>query len=86
MAAAVALGVSGISVRTVHPNRESTELGKASSAFAKHKEELFAHVGVAESPASWAQENYELNGGDKITCAGTAQVYNEFMDFVAGAA
>src|SRR5262249_40585525 len=66
--AAVALGLSGISVRSVHPNRESTELGKASSAFAKHKEELFAHVGSAgESPTSWADENYQLNGGDQIT-------------------
>ena len=27
----------------------------------------------------------EMEGGDdKITCAGTAQAYNEFMDFVAG--
>ena len=28
---------------------------------------------------------HEMEGGDdKITCAGTAQAYNEFMDFVAG--
>src|SRR5882724_10502899 len=65
---AVALGVSGISVRSVHPSRQSVEPGKVSGAFAKHREELFAHVGSAgESPASWAQENYELNGGDQIT-------------------
>jgi hypothetical protein len=68
VSAAIALGVSGISVRSVHPNRESTELGKASAAFAKHKEELFAHVGqTGESPTSWADENYQLNGGDLIT-------------------
>jgi hypothetical protein len=49
--------------------RESTERGKVSAAFAKHREELFAaRVGsVGEKPASWAQENYELNGGDQIT-------------------
>jgi hypothetical protein len=41
-----------------------------SAAFAKHTEELFAKVGAAgESPASWAEENYQLNGGDQITAA-----------------
>ena len=66
--AAIALGLSGISLRSAHPNRESTELGKVSSAFAKHREELFAHIGDAgESPTSWADENYQLNGGDQIT-------------------
>ena len=30
---------------------------------------------------------HEMEGGDdKITCAGTADAYNEFMDFVAGEA
>jgi hypothetical protein len=42
--------------------------GVVSAAFAKHTEELFAKVGtVAEGPTSWAEENYELNGGDQIT-------------------
>src|SRR2546429_3869982 len=46
-----------------------TEDGKMSTAFAKHREDLFAaKVGAAgESPASWADENYQLNGGDQIT-------------------
>jgi hypothetical protein len=46
-----------------------TEHGKMSAAFAKHREDLFAaKVGAAgESPASWADENYQLNGGDQIT-------------------
>src|SRR5262249_52813233 len=67
VSAAVALGLSGISLHSVHPNRESTELGKVSAAFAKHREELFAHVGEAgESPTSWVDENYQLNGGDQI--------------------
>jgi hypothetical protein len=46
-----------------------TEDGKMSAAFAKHREDLFAaKVGAAgESPTSWADENYQLNGGDQIT-------------------
>jgi len=48
-----------------------TEDGKMSAAFAKHREDLFAaKVGPAgESPTSWADENYQLNGGDQITAA-----------------
>jgi hypothetical protein len=48
-----------------------TEDGKMSAAFAKHREEAFAaRVGAAgESPTSWSEENYELNGGDQITPA-----------------
>src|SRR5258708_11159508 len=48
-----------------------TEDGKMSAAFAKHREDLFAaKVGAAgESPTSWADENYQLNGGDQITAA-----------------
>src|SRR5262249_54015226 len=69
VSAAVALGLSGISLRSVHPNRESTELGKVSAAFARHVEDAFAdNIGPAgESPTSWADENYQLNGGDQIT-------------------
>src|SRR5256714_12736329 len=46
-----------------------TEDGKMSAAFAKHREDLFAaKVGAAgESPTSWADENYQLNGGNQIT-------------------
>src|SRR5438270_13023933 len=46
-----------------------TEDGKISAAFSKHREDLFAaKVGAAgESPTSWAEQNYELNGGDQIT-------------------
>jgi len=49
--------------------RESTENGMVSAAFAKHYEDLFAaRVGEsAESPASYAEQMYELNGGDSIT-------------------
>src|SRR5947208_12808370 len=48
-----------------------TEDGKMSAAFAKHREDLFAaKVGAAgESPASWADENYQLNGADQITAS-----------------
>src|SRR5207247_4033412 len=53
------------------PELQWTEDGKMSAAFAKHREDLFAaKVGAAgESPASWADENYQLNGGDQITAA-----------------
>src|SRR6266480_4484605 len=48
-----------------------TEDGKMSAAFAKHREDLFAaKVGAAgESPTSWADENYQLNGADQITAS-----------------
>jgi hypothetical protein len=51
-----------------------TEDGKMSAAFAKHREDLFAaKVGAAgESPASWADENYQLNGGDQIAASDIA--------------
>jgi hypothetical protein len=51
-----------------------TEDGKMSAAFAKHREDLFAaKVGAAgESPTSWADENYQLNGGDKIAASDIA--------------
>lgn len=46
-----------------------TERGRVSAAFDRHSEELFAaKAGQAgESPVSWADENYQLNGGDQIT-------------------
>ena len=48
-----------------------TEHGLVSSAFARHVEDAFAdNIGPAgESPTSWADENYQLNGGDQITAA-----------------
>jgi len=51
-----------------------TEDGKMSAAFAKHREDLFAaKVGAAgESPTSWADENYQLNGGDQIAASDIA--------------
>jgi hypothetical protein len=46
-----------------------TELGLVSPAFARHVEDAFAdNIGASgESPTSWADENYQLNGGDQIT-------------------
>src|SRR5437588_7269262 len=42
---------------------------RGSAAFLKHTEELVAaKVGdLDESPTSWADQNYQLNGGDSIT-------------------
>ena len=64
--AAVALGLCGISLRSVHPNRESTERGKVSAALPRQMQDQFA-AQLDESPTSWADENYQLNGGDQIT-------------------
>src|SRR6266566_5914866 len=64
--AAVGLGLSSLSVQSP---RQFGEHHRGSAAFLKHTEDLFAaRVGPAgESPASWADENYQLNGGDQIT-------------------
>src|SRR5436190_4108554 len=64
--AAVGLGLSSLSVQSP---RQFGEHHRGSSAFLKHTEDLFAaKVGaVGEKPASWAEQNYQLNGGDKIT-------------------
>src|SRR5437762_8030232 len=64
--AAVALGLSSFSTQ---PTVQFTENHRGSAAFLKHTEDLFAaKVGaVGEKPASWAEQNYQLNGGDKIT-------------------
>src|SRR5438045_3101747 len=73
ISAAAALALVAVKPSTLSlaasQRRESTEIGKVSAAFAKHREDLFAaKVGAAgESPTSWAEENYELNGGDQIT-------------------
>ena len=64
--AAVALGLSSFSTQ---PTAQFTENHRGSAAFLKHTEDLFAaKVGPAgEKPASWADQNYQLNGGDQIT-------------------
>ncbi len=73
VASASALLLSGVSLafmatKTSTPTVASGR-GDVSAAFAKHREDLFAaKVGdVAEGPVSWAEENYQLNGGDAIT-------------------
>src|SRR5882724_13358452 len=68
--ALVAIKPSGSSL----PNSQGalwTEHGLVSPAFARHVEDAFAdNIGPAgESPTSWADENYQLNGGDQITAA-----------------
>jgi hypothetical protein len=46
----------------------SGEDGAGSEAFARHTEDVFAVKGEpGEGPASLAEQNYELNGGDAIT-------------------
>src|SRR5438552_8783033 len=69
--AAVGLGLSSLSVQSP---RQFGEHHRGSSAFLKHTEDLFAaKVGPGgESPASWADENYQLNGGDQITAGNIA--------------
>src|SRR6266480_7833891 len=69
--AAVGLGLSSLSVQSP---RQFGEHQRGSAAFLKHTEDLFAaRVGPAgESPASWADENYQLNGGDQITAGNIA--------------
>src|SRR6266513_4713491 len=69
--AAVALGLSSLSAQSP---RQFGEHHRGSAAFLKHTEDLFAaRVGPAgESPASWADENYQLNGGDQITAGNIA--------------
>src|SRR5437899_8035921 len=64
--AAVALGLSSLSVQSP---RQFGEHHRGSAAFLKHTEELIAKkIGdAAESPTSYAEQMYELNGGDSIT-------------------
>ena len=56
---------------TTSQHHQWTEHGLVSAAFARHVEDAFAdNIGPAgESPTSWADENYQLNGGDRITAA-----------------
>ena len=66
LVAAAALGLSSFSTQ---PTAQFTDNHRGSAAFLKHTEDLFAaKIGDAgESPTSWAEQNYELNGGDQIT-------------------
>ena len=66
---------------TTSQHLQWTEHGLASKTFARHVEDTFAaNIGPAgESPTSWAEENYELNGGDQITVgdiAGAKAAFN----------
>ena len=63
---ALATAVVLQSNRSVHARAQVTELGPGSQAFAQHVDE-FANDASTEGPASWADQNYELNGGEAIT-------------------
>src|SRR5437763_14562006 len=75
--AAVALGLSSFSTK---PTVQFSENHRGSAAFLKHTEDLFAaKVGAAgEKPASWADQNYQLNGGDQITASDIAGARTAF--------
>src|SRR5437773_1959536 len=64
--AAVGLGLSSLSVQSP---RQFGEHQRGSAAFLKHTEDLFAaKVGASgEKAASWADQNYQLNGGVRKT-------------------
>jgi hypothetical protein len=69
--------VAGVLVRShgsSDSRREFNENGRVSEAFAQHQEDLFsARVGAAgESPTSFADEQFQLNGGDAITAGDIA--------------
>src|SRR5256714_1882769 len=68
LVAAVALGLSSLSVQSP---RQFGEHHRGSAAFLKHTEDIVAaKIGdLDESPTSWADQNYQLNGGDSITAA-----------------
>src|SRR5258708_27704956 len=68
LAAAVVAGVVAKTNPSARHQLQMTEKGAVSVAFAKHSEDLLsAKVGDSESPTSWAEEQYQLNGGDQIT-------------------
>src|SRR5437016_5076094 len=76
--AAAALGLSSLSTQ---PTAKFGENQRGSAAFLKHTEELVAaKIGdLDESPTSWADQNYQLNGGDSITAgdiAGAQAAFN----------
>jgi hypothetical protein len=43
--------------------------GATENAFTRHTEALLAQTNTQEGPASWADENYQLNGGDDVSAA-----------------
>src|SRR5213078_242273 len=64
--AALAVGMASKSDASAQRQLRISENG-SSEAFARHTEDLMAKVGEAgEGPASWADQNYALNGGDAI--------------------
>ena len=66
LAAAAALSLSTVSTQV---SSQFGERHRGSAAFLKHTEDLVAaKIGdLDESPTSWADQNYQLNGGDSIT-------------------
>ena len=59
------MGLSSLSFNS--PSQSTTRHG-SSPRFARYAEEVFGAKGdPGESAASWAEENYQLNGGDQIT-------------------
>jgi hypothetical protein len=69
-AAAIAVGVLVATGGASHERERGvmTENGRASEAFDRHEEDVFAaKVDNLDSPTSWAEEEYQLNGGDMIT-------------------
>src|SRR5437588_845899 len=71
LAAAAALSLSTVSTQV---SSHFGERHRGSAAFLKHTEDLVAaKIGdLDESPTSWADQNYQLNGGDSITAADIA--------------
>jgi hypothetical protein len=67
-AALVAAAVSSSGSSEAKGASVYTENGKVSAAFDKHTEDLFSKTGDSgDSPTSWAEQQYQLNGGDAIT-------------------
>ena len=66
--AAVTIALYSMSVQ---PTAQFGEQHRGSAAFLKHTEDIVAaKIGdLDESPTSWADQNYQLNGGDSITAA-----------------
>src|SRR6266545_865446 len=67
LATAIVVGFIAKSSGEARHELELSENAGLSEAFTRHTEDLFAAKGIEEGPTSWAQENYELNGGDAIT-------------------
>src|SRR5215471_5073221 len=65
--AAVAGALVLQSNRSAPVSAQETELGPGSAAFAEHVDAFSKDGG--DAPASWADQDYQLNGGDAITGA-----------------